>query len=58
MGLRRPRPGAVVAFPALPRGGNGRAQLPDNEGHFTLDNYLVMTEPDFIQILRNNAPRG
>jgi alpha-glucoside transport system permease protein len=27
----------------------------DNDGAFTLKNYAVMTTPDFVQILRNNA---
>ena len=56
VGLRRPRPAAPGGLPGLPRGGDHPAQLPGQRRRsFTLANYEVLTEPDFITILRNNV---
>ncbi len=45
----------LALFLVYPAAGTVLRSFTDNEGHFTLENYLVLAEPDFIQILRNNA---
>jgi alpha-glucoside transport system permease protein len=45
----------LAVFLVYPAAGTIARSLTDNEGQFTLDNFAVMTEPAFTQILQNNA---
>src|SRR5262245_27141848 len=44
--------GVFLVYPAA---GTVLRSLQDAQGQFTLENFAVMTEPEFTQILRNNA---
>jgi alpha-glucoside transport system permease protein len=45
----------LAIFLVYPAAGTIVRSLTDDEGQFTLDNFAVMTEPVFTQILQNNA---
>jgi alpha-glucoside transport system permease protein len=45
----------LAVFLVYPAAGTILRSFQDNDGNWTLDNYAVMTEPDFTEILRNNA---
>ena len=45
----------LAVFLVYPAAGTILRSLQDDEGQFTLANYAVMTEPDFVTILRNNV---
>ncbi len=45
----------LSVFLIYPAAGTIFRSFLDGDGQFTLDNYAVMTEPDFTTILRNNA---
>ena len=45
----------LAVFLVYPAAGTILRSFTDNDGQLTLANYEVMTEPDFITILRNNA---
>ena len=45
----------LAVFLVYPAAGTILRSLQDNQGQFTLANYEVLTEPDFITILRNNV---
>jgi alpha-glucoside transport system permease protein len=45
----------LAVFLVYPAAGTLVRSFTDNEGQFTLANFQVMTDPEFVQILRNNA---
>jgi alpha-glucoside transport system permease protein len=45
----------LAVFLVYPAAGTVLRSFQDDHGQFTLSNYAVMTEPDFISTLRNNA---
>ena len=45
----------LAVFLVYPAAGTVVRSFMDNEGQFTLANFAVMTDPEFTQILRNNA---
>jgi alpha-glucoside transport system permease protein len=45
----------LAVFLVYPAAGTIVRSFQDNDGKWTLDNYAVMAEPDFTEILRNNA---
>jgi alpha-glucoside transport system permease protein len=45
----------LAVFLVYPAAGTILRSFMDDHGQLTLRNYAVMTEPDFVQILRNNA---
>ena len=45
----------LALFLVYPAAGTILRSFQDAEGQLTVDNYAVMTEPEFIEILRNNA---
>jgi len=45
----------LAVFLVYPAAGTVLRSLQDDHGQLTLANYQVMTEPEFIQVLRNNA---
>jgi alpha-glucoside transport system permease protein len=45
----------LAVFLVYPAAGTILRSFVDDHGQFTLRNYAVMTEPEFIQILRNNV---
>jgi alpha-glucoside transport system permease protein len=45
----------LAVFLVYPAAGTIWRAFQDNAGQFTLDNFAVMTEPTFTEILRNNA---
>ena len=45
----------LAVFLLYPAAGTILRSFQDNEGQFTLANFAVMVEPEFTQILRNNA---
>jgi alpha-glucoside transport system permease protein len=44
----------LAVFLVYPAAGTILRSFQDNDGNWTLENYAVMLQPDFIQILRNN----
>ena len=44
----------LAVFLVYPAAGTILRSFHDNNGNWTLDNYAVMLQPDFVQILRNN----
>ena len=45
----------LAVFLVYPAAGTIIRSFTDDHGNFTLANYAVMTEPEFVQILRNNV---
>jgi alpha-glucoside transport system permease protein len=45
----------LAVFLLYPAAGTILRSFQDNEGQFTLANFAVMAEPEFVQILRNNV---
>lgn len=45
----------LAVFLVYPAAGTILRSFQDNDGQFTLANFAVLTEPEFTQILRNNA---
>jgi len=45
----------LAVFLVYPAAGTILRAFQDNEGQFTLSNFAVMTDPEFLLILRNNA---
>jgi alpha-glucoside transport system permease protein len=45
----------LAVFLVYPAAGTILRAFTDNEGQFTLENFQVMADPEFVQILRNNA---
>ena len=45
----------LAVFLVYPAAGTILRSFQDNEGQFSLANYAVMSDPEFVQILRNNA---